>query len=475
LELLALGDVADALDPDASAAMHEAHGTMLRLREYAARVLDGLGDALQRGASAHAASGALEGYDAALAALDAQLAHADIELQRPFAIAHARAQALAGQLRAALRNAEFAGAAGEVLAEEHEARLPAALRPGNPFATLRANLHLQSVAFRHALRCGVCLAIAVGGERMLGYPHGFWVPLTTAIVLKPDFAGTFSFGLLRVAGTLAGLVLTTAIVHFAFGNVWAQVALLALLCLGFRMLTTVNYGLGVMMLTGLIVILLSLNGTAPGDTMLQRGVATAIGSVFALFAYAVWPTWEQLRPALAAMIDSYREYFATLLDGNATLRRDARVASRSARTNAQASLDRLRGEPRRDRALIALAEGVFANANRFVRATMALEAVLQDSAARPAEDEVRAFAARVEAALGEIALGLRDDRAVAIDDLRACERALSAQLARTVDGEAHEVAIAIGDACDRMTDAINTLAHLSDAAGASGQKEPSPA
>ncbi|TLY52697.1 MAG: hypothetical protein E6K53_03520, partial [Gammaproteobacteria bacterium] len=349
------------------------HSTPMRVRRCMRRT------------SAHAASGALEGYDAALAALDAQLAHADVELQRPFAIAHARAQALAGQLRAALRNAEFAGAAGEVLAEEHEARLPAALRPDNPFATLRANLHLQSVAFRHALRCGVCLAIAVGGERALGYPHGFWVPLTTAIVLKPDFAGTFSFGLLRVAGTLAGLVLTTAIVHFAFGNVWAQVALLALLCLGFRMLTTVNYGLGVMMLTGLIVILLSLNGTAPGDTMPQRGVATAIGSVFALFAYAVWPTWEQLRPALAAMIDSYREYFATLLDGNATLRRDARVASRSARTNAQASLDRLRGEPRRDRALIALAEGVFANANRFVRATMALEAVLQDSTARPAE------------------------------------------------------------------------------------------
>src|SRR5437899_10244955 len=111
------------------------------------------------------------------------------------------------------------------------------------------------------------------------------------------------------------------------------------------------------------------------------------------------------------MIVSSLEYFATLLHGNATLRRDARVASRSARTNVQASLDRLRGEPRRDRALIALAEGVFANANRFVRATMALEAVLQDSTARPAEDEVREFATRVETALGEIAMGLRDDRA----------------------------------------------------------------
>ena len=55
-----------------------------------------------------------------------------------------------------------------------------------------------------------------------------------------------------------------------------------------------------------------------------------------------------------------------------------RAQARSARTNAQASLDRLRGEPRRDPRLVALAEGVFANANRFMRAAMALEAVRQD-------------------------------------------------------------------------------------------------
>jgi uncharacterized membrane protein YccC len=30
--------------------------------------------------------------------------------------------------------------------------------------------------------------------------------MTTAIVLKPDFGGTFSFGALRVAGTFVGLL-----------------------------------------------------------------------------------------------------------------------------------------------------------------------------------------------------------------------------------------------------------------------------
>jgi uncharacterized membrane protein YccC len=464
LELLAIGDVIDNLPDDA--AHGEARHTLLRLREYTSRALAAIGDALQRSASPHAASGAVEGYDAALAALEELSAHGDVLLQRQLAIAFARAQALGGQLRAAVRNADFAGSKGELRAEESEALLPVALRSGSALATLRANFHLQSVAFRHALRCGVCLALAVAGERtfgsIYGFGHGFWIPMTTAIVLKPDFAGTFSFGLLRVAGTLAGLVLTTAIVHYAFGNVWAQLALLAALCIGFRLLTTMNYGLGVMMLTGLIVILLSFYGVAPGESMLLRGIATAIGSALALIAYAVWPTWERLRPALATMIDSYREYFSTLFDADADSRRDARTVSRSARTNALASLERLRGEPRRDRALIALAEEVFANANRFVRASMALEAVLQDSAERPAQAQVREFNSRVQASLQAIADGLRHEHPVQVEGLRVAERSLAKTLAAVTDGEAHSVAIAIGDACDRVTDAIGTLAHLLD-------------
>ena len=90
--------------------------------------------------------------------------------------------------------------------------------------------------------------------------HGYWIPMTTAIVLKPDFAGTFSFGLLRVIGTLLGLALATALVHFAFGAEWERIALLAVLCYGFRQLTTVHYGIGVMLLTALIVVLLTFEG-----------------------------------------------------------------------------------------------------------------------------------------------------------------------------------------------------------------------
>jgi uncharacterized membrane protein YccC len=456
-ELLAIVDLESMLDDD------EAKATLLRLREYAARTLDALADALERGASPLAASAAMEGVDSALAALRPIAGRtADPRAQRKLAIAIARANGLAGQLRAAVRNADFAGSRGELRAAAAEARLPRALRQRSALATLRANFTLSSIAFRHAIRCGVCLAIAVAGERALAIPHGYWIPMTTAIVLKPDFAGTFSFGLLRVVGTMLGLVLTTALVHYAFGSEWERLALLAALCVGFRLLTTMHYGIGVMLLTGLVVILLSFYGIAPGDTMLARGVATGIGSVLALVGYLAWPTWESQRvpEAIATMIDAYRAHLGALLRADAGARATARSAARSARTNAQASLDRLRGEPRRDHALLDFGEALFANANRFIRAGMALEAVLDDAPALPERERVLAFAERVDAHLAAIASSLRNGSPPPTERLRGAERALAEQLDGARGSDAGDVAAAVADALDRITDSVDTMAHV---------------
>ena len=455
VELLTLNDLHATLPGG------DAKRTLERVLEYSARALDAIGAALERGVSPHAAAAAMEGFDAAMEALrnDAR----DAAAPRGLAIVLARADGLGGQLRAAIRNADFAGSRGELRADAAEERLPPALRPRSALQTLRANLSLDSVAFRHALRCGVCLTIAIVGERSAGVPHGYWIPMTAAIVLKPDFAGTFSFGLLRVIGTMLGLVLVTALVHYAFGGVWERVALVALFAFAFRLLTTVHYGIGVTMLTGLVVLLFSFDGVPAGDLLYARGVGTAIGSALALTAYLVWPTWEHLRvrPALATMIDTYAVYLKTLLDGDRDARMIARTKARAARTNAQASLERLRGEPKRDLALIALAEGVFANANRFVRAGMALEAVLLDTQALPERERVLAFGRRVDASLAALVESLRTGSPPQIVSLREAERELAAHLDTAAkDDEARVIADAVAQALDRITDSIDTLAYL---------------
>ena len=148
--------------------------------------------------------------------------------------------------------------------------------------------------------------------------------------------------------------------------------------------------------------------------MPARALGTSIGSALALLAYVVWPTWERgrVRPALADMLDAYRRYFLAVLEDSTRVRVDIRRQARSARTNAEASLDRLRGEPGRDRRLVATAEGMFANANRFIRAAMALEAARQGPVQLPARAAVAEFAARVDASLSAIASGLRSDAAL---------------------------------------------------------------
>lgn len=458
VELLALADLREAVtDPRSGAAV----GDVLLA---AARVLDGIAVALAQGIAPTAARELADALDPLVAAIEGLRArHDERGERRLLRIAHTRAEGLAGQLRSAARNAAFAGSRGEADAQEGEARLPAALRPQGALATLRANLGISSVAMRHALRCGICLALAVAVERMLDLPHGFWIPMTTAIVLKPDFAGTFSFGVLRVVGTLVGLVLVSVLLLGPIDGPWERLLAFAALCFAFRLLATVNYGLGTAALTGMIVMLMSFHGDAPGETILPRAGYTLAGSALALAAYALWPSRERLRlrPGLASMIDAYRAYLAAVLGGDAGQRAETRVAARAARTEALASLDRLAGEPRPDRRLLALAEGVFANGNRIARASMALEAARIDGGALPCAAEVAEFTARADAALRAITSRLREGTPSAYAPPRPAERALAAALeAIPVDAAERDLASALAHAADRLTDAIGTLAHV---------------
>ena len=389
---------------------------------------------------------------------------ADPRERRLSRIAAARAQSLAGQLRSLVRNSDWASSRGEIRAELAEARLPAVLRPGNPLQTLRANLGLSSVAMRHAIRCAACLGVAVACERAMEIPHGVWIPMTAAIVLKPDFGGTLRFGLLRVAGTFAGLLLTTLVVHYAVDNVPLALLLMAVLCLGFRMLAQVNYGLGVAMLTGMIVLLMSFEGIAAGDAIHMRVLGTLLGSALALVAYLLWPTWEGRRAnlALAKLIDTYRAHINAVLGNDIAALHETRTAARAARTSVLASLERLRAEPKRApaRAELAATESFLANAHRLIRTSLSLEAVLRDEGALPQLPELVDFARQVDAALTAIAEALRVGKPAPLQSPRPAERRLAEALAQDETLSATPAGIALADTCDRIADSVDALAHL---------------
>ncbi|MBN6148721.1 FUSC family protein [Xanthomonas sp. AmX2] len=460
LELLTLADLHARLGESPARLPIE------RVLERSAVVLMQLAYALDSAEDPAAAEASMTGFDDLVEALAQVQADAgQTRERRLLRIAVARAQGLGGQLRALVRNGHWASSRGEIQAELAEAKLPAALRPLAPLQTLRANLTFSSVAFRHALRCGVCLSLAVLFARWQAIPHGYWIPMTTAIVLKPDFGGTLSFGALRVAGTFAGLLLATVLAHFTMDGAAVRLLLLTVFCLGFRLLTQVNYGLGVASLTGMLVLLLSFEDVAPGAAVGARIEATVLGSALALFAYAAWPTWERrhIRATLAQLLLTYRAHLLALLEGRMAALAETRAAARTARTNVQASIERLRGEPRRRRNLqeLKLAESLLANANRLIRASLSLEAVLRDSPPLPPLPELDGFRAQAAQALAQLAEGLGDGRAPPAATLRQDERRLADALAaRAQDADQAPALLALADTCDRVADSVGTLTHL---------------
>jgi uncharacterized membrane protein YccC len=124
-------------------------------------------------------------------------------------------EALAGQLRSALDLATSSTEAGQIVFERIEAMRPWRLRLEGILATLRANATPQSSAFRHAIRLSGSVVAGEAAAYMVGEVRSYWLPMTVAIVLRSDFRTTFTRGALRLAATLAGLIIATALFHLA--------------------------------------------------------------------------------------------------------------------------------------------------------------------------------------------------------------------------------------------------------------------
>lgn len=424
------------------------------LRPKAASVLDGIADALKEGIAPARAAEALRDLQI--------LEHALLERGGVATGAAVRIHALSGELGAAVRNANWAGGRGELRASSAEIALPEALRGSAGLATLRANLTPHSVAFRHAVRTAVCLCLALSLARYWHLPHGYWLPMTVAIVLRADFAATFKFGLLRVLGTVLGLVLTTVLLYLAPNDAWSHLLLLGLLCLTFRLFATAHYGIAVAALTGTVVILLSFEGVAPGGAVLDRTLNTTLGCAMALLAYAVWPTWERgrARARHADMLDAYASYLHALArpDDPPFARREARTAARTTRSNAQASIERMRSEPATLPGLLTLVQALFANSNRLARSAMTLEALFDDFAALRAEADIHQFIELLADTVHQIAAAVRDQHGLdAWPNLRARQRELGARMRDLGDHAASEAWSRISD---RLVDNVDTLAHV---------------
>jgi uncharacterized membrane protein YccC len=85
---------------------------------------------------------------------------------------------------------------------------------------LEANWTLKSVMLRHALRVTVVGAVDVVVMRLIHIDHGFWLPMTSIILLQPYSAGTARKSVQRVTGTIAGGILAAVLAAAIPSQAW---------------------------------------------------------------------------------------------------------------------------------------------------------------------------------------------------------------------------------------------------------------
>jgi len=372
--------------------------------------------------------------------------------------------ALAGQIRAAVQLAADVSPTGSHASRAREQARPWRMRFTSTLARVTANLSLQSGVCRHAIRLAIGVAIAETISRNLETPRAYWLPMTTVLVLKPEFTVTFTRGLLRIVGTITGLLLATAMFHFLPPGAGLEILLIAAFVFILRSVGPANYGIFGIAVSALVVLLVTFTGVSPKDVILPRGINTATGGILALAIYAVWPTWErtQIGEMMARLIDAYVSYFGAVFDernrtnGTISVERldKCRLAARLARTNATASVERMRAEPGTRADEIALLTAMLASSHRFAHALISVEAGILPSPRPAVRAEFATFATDVLTTLRGIAAVLRHSRSPVQKwpDLREDHRCLVEN--PTGIGEKYAL---VNVEADRMTNSLNTL------------------
>ena len=330
--------------------------------------------------------------------------------------------ALAAQLRAAEGLLTGPAPSGEVPFGQPSPLETWRLNMQSAMATLRANLDFRSTVFRHAVRLAICVAIASGVAHATGWHRAYWIPVTVVIVLRPDFAGTFARGLQRIAGTIAGVLVASAQIHLLPQTFPVQATLIGICVFLLRWLGPANYGFFAMGVTSAIVLMLALTGSEPTFLIQARVLDTLLGGILALSAYALWPTREPVEHALAELLAAYREYFSAVtqrylqnqMDG--ALTDEKRLATRMARSNLEASLERFAAEPTTEARRLEPVRSMMVSSHRLAHAIMTLEAVETECTATPATPELQRFVADVQATLAILERMLRG-RMIAIPEM----------------------------------------------------------
>ncbi|MEU3465214.1 FUSC family protein [Streptomyces sp. NPDC006733] len=225
---------------------------------------------------------------------------------------------------------------------------------------MRRQMRWQSPILRHAVRMS---AVATAGYLLgsvLPLGHGYWAPMASVMVMRPDFSQTYARGVARFAGTLVGVTVATGVMQAASPGVYLCAGL-AVLCIALMyLLMRTGYVVSQACVSAYAVLLLGMAGGEWTQAVLERVLLTLLGGVLAMAAYAVFPAWETplLRDRLTERMETIAGYTAAVLEGfadpagrRASTVREALLEARVAGAAWDQAVARADAEPVRHRGL----------------------------------------------------------------------------------------------------------------------------
>jgi uncharacterized membrane protein YccC len=189
-------------------------------------------------------------------------------------------------------------------------------------------------AWLHATRLAVCMAVAEVLTQLVPLERSYWLALTVAIVLKPDFGSVFARAVQRGGGTLVGALVGAGVLALD-PNGWVLVLFAAAIAFLLPITQVRQFGMFSTTLTPLVIILLEIGHAGSWDLLVARLVDTVVGCAIVLvFGYLLWPVSRapKIGDRLADAVDAVARYADVALranpDGrNATRRRTYRQLS----------------------------------------------------------------------------------------------------------------------------------------------------
>ncbi|HEV7872369.1 MAG TPA: FUSC family protein [Modestobacter sp.] len=279
------------------------------------------------------------------------------------------------------------------------------------------------------VRLTLCMTVAEVTRQLLPIERPYWVLLTVAIVLKPDYGSVFTRAVQRGAGTLLGVLIGSLLLAFLPRDAWVLLPM-AIAAGGLPWARSVNFGLFSVFQTPLIILLLDLATPSGAELVGARLVDTLIGcGIVLVFGYLLWPqTWRApLDDALRDAALALDRFVDAAFNESPVETRRARRASYRALTELQTQLQRRLAEPPPISTRAAAWWPVIVQLERTSDAVT--EAVIAMRSGEPQPDPAQVSVLRK--AIRELEEDLRDHRLP--DDAEIHAEGVLAPVAREVD------------------------------------------